>query len=65
MPEIEIRPAVSLFYEDHWFGNPWTAPETVVMVHGNAESSRIFEYSASAYLSEITAPFPPLKDTDG
>ena len=40
MPAIEIRPAVSLAYEDHWFGDPWTVPETVVMVHGNAESSR-------------------------
>ena len=27
-------------YEDHWFGEPWTVPETVVMVHGNSESSR-------------------------
>jgi pimeloyl-ACP methyl ester carboxylesterase len=27
-------------YEDHWFGEPWTTPETVVMVHGNSESSR-------------------------
>jgi pimeloyl-ACP methyl ester carboxylesterase len=26
-------------YEDDWFGEPWTTPETVVMVHGNAESS--------------------------
>src|SRR5262249_15689423 len=27
-------------YEDHWFGEPWTVPQTVVMVHGNSESSR-------------------------
>ncbi len=27
-------------YEDHWFGEPWIVPETVVMVHGNSESSR-------------------------
>jgi len=27
-------------YEDHWFGEPWMVPETVVMVHGNSESSR-------------------------
>ena len=27
-------------YEDHCFARPWGAPETVVMVHGNAESSR-------------------------
>jgi pimeloyl-ACP methyl ester carboxylesterase len=40
MPEVEIRPGVRMAYEDHWFGNPWTTPETVVMVHGNCESSR-------------------------
>ena len=27
-------------YQDDWFGQPWTTPETVVMVHGNSESSR-------------------------
>jgi pimeloyl-ACP methyl ester carboxylesterase len=27
-------------YADHYFGEPWIPPETVVMVHGNAESSR-------------------------
>jgi 3-oxoadipate enol-lactonase len=27
-------------YDDDWFGEPWSTPETVVMVHGNAESSR-------------------------
>jgi pimeloyl-ACP methyl ester carboxylesterase len=40
MPEVEIRPGVRMAYEDHWFGKPWTTPETVVMVHGNSESSR-------------------------
>jgi 3-oxoadipate enol-lactonase len=40
MPEVEIRPGVRMAYEDHWFGRPWTIPETVVMVHGNSESSR-------------------------
>ena len=37
---VDVRPGVSLAYRDHWFGEPWTAPETVVMVHGNSESSR-------------------------
>lgn len=37
---VEIRPGVWIAYEDHWFGEPWITPETVVMVHGNAESSR-------------------------
>ena len=40
MGKVEIRPGVWMAYEDHWFGAPWTAPETVVMVHGNSESSR-------------------------
>ncbi len=40
MPDVEVRPGVVMAYEDHWFGEPWTVPETVVMVHGNAESSR-------------------------
>jgi 3-oxoadipate enol-lactonase len=38
--KVEIRPGVRMAYEDHWFGRPWSTPETVVMVHGNAESSR-------------------------
>jgi 3-oxoadipate enol-lactonase len=40
MPAVEIRPGVQMAYEDHWFGKPWTTPQTVVMVHGNCESSR-------------------------
>ena len=40
MRKIEIRPGVWMAYEDHWFGEPWIVPETVVMVHGNSESSR-------------------------
>ncbi len=40
MYKVEIRPDVWMAYEDHYFGAPWAAPQTVVMVHGNAESSR-------------------------
>jgi 3-oxoadipate enol-lactonase len=40
MDKVEIRPGVTVAYEDDWFGPPWTVPETVVMVHGNSESSR-------------------------
>lgn len=40
MYKIEIRPGVRIAYEDDWFGTPWTVPETIVMVHGNSESSR-------------------------
>jgi len=40
MRKVAIRPGVWMAYEDHWFGEPWTTPETVVMVHGNSESSQ-------------------------
>ena len=40
MHKLEIRPGMWMAYEDHWFGEQWTVPETVVMVHGNSESSR-------------------------
>jgi 3-oxoadipate enol-lactonase len=40
MNHVEIRPGVAMAYEDHCFAPPWTSPQTVVMVHGNAESSR-------------------------
>jgi 3-oxoadipate enol-lactonase len=40
MHKAEIRPGVWIAYEDDWFGKPWSVPETVVMVHGNSESSR-------------------------
>jgi pimeloyl-ACP methyl ester carboxylesterase len=40
MNNVEIRPGVTIAYEDHCFAEPWTAPQTIVMVHGNAESSR-------------------------
>jgi 3-oxoadipate enol-lactonase len=39
MHKVEIRTGVWVAYEDHWFGSPWTLPDTVVMVHGNSESS--------------------------
>jgi 3-oxoadipate enol-lactonase len=39
MQKVEIRPGAWMAYEDHWFGPPWTTPETVVMIHGNSESS--------------------------
>lgn len=40
MPTIELRTGLAMAYEDHWFGAPWTTPETIVMIHGNSESSR-------------------------
>jgi 3-oxoadipate enol-lactonase len=40
MHTIEIRPGLSIAYEDDWFGPPWTTPQAVVLVHGNSESAR-------------------------
>jgi 3-oxoadipate enol-lactonase len=40
MNTVNIRSGVSIAYEDHCFAAPWTVPQTIVMVHGNAESSR-------------------------
>ena len=40
MHKVEIRPGVSMAYEDHCFAKPWSTPQAVVMVHGNSESSR-------------------------
>jgi len=40
MHQTEVRPGVWMAYEDDWFGQPWTVPEAVVMLHGNCESSR-------------------------
>jgi len=40
MHKVEIRAGVWMAYEDHCFVRLWSAAETVVMVHGNAESSR-------------------------
>jgi 3-oxoadipate enol-lactonase len=39
MHKVETRPQVWIAYEEHWLGKQWTRPETVVMVHGNSESS--------------------------
>ena len=40
MNTIETRPGVTMAYEDHTFAAPWSMPQTIVMIHGNAESSR-------------------------
>ena len=35
-------PTEDLFYRDDWFGEPWRKPETVVLIHGNEESSLVW-----------------------
>jgi pimeloyl-ACP methyl ester carboxylesterase len=38
MPRLQIPPDCELHYRVDDFTSPWTEPETVLMVHGNAES---------------------------
>ncbi len=40
MPRIEVRQGLTIAYEDDCFAAPWSAPQTVLMVHGNCESGR-------------------------
>jgi pimeloyl-ACP methyl ester carboxylesterase len=40
MPVVDIRPGLSIAYQDDCFAAPWSTPETVLLVHGNSESSR-------------------------
>ena len=35
-------PQEDMFYRDDWFGEPWRAPETAVLIHGNDESSVVW-----------------------
>src|ERR1700680_3480328 len=34
--------AEDFFFREDWFGEPWRKPETVVLIHGNAESSIVW-----------------------
>src|SRR5262249_37726437 len=40
MPAIDIRPGLTIAYQDDCFAAPWLTPEPVLLVHGNSESSR-------------------------
>jgi len=40
MRQIDIRPGLSIAYEDDCFAAPWSTPDTVLLVHGNSESAR-------------------------
>src|SRR5262245_19184614 len=40
MQTVDIRPGLSIAYEDDCFAAPWSAPQAVVLVHGNCESTR-------------------------
>ncbi|WP_207538623.1 alpha/beta fold hydrolase [Sabulicella rubraurantiaca] len=38
MPEMKLGPDQSLFFRDECFADAWTEPETILLLHGNAES---------------------------
>src|SRR5439155_183843 len=38
MPTFETSPGVNLHYQVDDFTDPWTEPETILLLHGNAES---------------------------
>lgn len=40
MPAVRVDPAFTAYYEDDYFGEPWREAETVLLIHGVAESSR-------------------------
>ncbi len=39
MPSITVDDTLDLYYEDDCFADPWTTPETIVLIHGVGESS--------------------------
>src|ERR1700730_15776387 len=40
MATAQLGADLALYYEDDYFGEPWREPETILLVHGVAESSR-------------------------
>lgn len=43
MPELRLDDTLTMHYEDHYFGEGWLTPQTVLMVHGVAESGRAWD----------------------
>jgi 3-oxoadipate enol-lactonase len=39
MPTLNVAPDLKLHYEVDDYTDPWTSPETILMLHGNSESS--------------------------
>ena len=42
MPTAKLDETLEMYYEDDDYTDPWRAPETVVLHHGNAKSSRLW-----------------------
>lgn len=39
MPKLQVSPELEMFYLVDDFTDPWSKPETILLLHGNAESS--------------------------
>ena len=42
MPTVRLDDTLEMYYEDDDYTDPWRTPETVVLHHGNAKSSRLW-----------------------
>lgn len=42
MPFVKLDDTLEMYYEDDDYTDPWRKPETVVLHHGNAKSSRLW-----------------------
>jgi len=42
MPTAKLDESLEMYYEDDDYTDPWRDPETVVLHHGNAKSSRLW-----------------------
>jgi len=43
MPDLRLNDTLTMHYEDDYFGEAWLKPETVMLVHGVAESGRAWD----------------------
>ena len=53
MPRIKIDSTLTLHYDDHCFADPWLNSETIVLIHGNGDSSDAWY----AWIPELTGRF--------
>lgn len=60
MPTISIGPKLTIFYEDAWYGEPWRKPETMLLIHGVAESSRAWYAWMPPLVSQFRVVAPDL-----
>jgi 3-oxoadipate enol-lactonase len=57
MAFADLDPTLTMYYEDDCFVEPWLIPSTVMLVHGNAESS----VSWYGWMPELTSRFRVLR----